>query len=286
MKTIFISYNHGDKDIAEKFDFFSLDKKIKIIKDDREMHYRESIKCFMEKIRETDFCLMIISDTYLKSRNCMYEVLEFIKDNNYKERILPIVLKGVKIFDIMDRLAYIKYWEERYNVIEDSLKTINILNQEDGIQELKMIANIQHNIGEFLRYMADEVKLIVNVTDLTEDEYNEIYKIIDPKYSAKSNETVFADKGIKIDPESVIKQLINKGFEIDPVNWKNVFHFKLESLQNHFTEFGYLKIYLGHSIYVLKICRNINECYMEKNNSILRRLIYMNIIDEKKLIHI
>jgi hypothetical protein len=93
----------------------------------------------MKKIRDMDYCLMIISDSYLKSQNCMYEVLEFIKDDNYINKILPIICKGTRIFSSVDRTYYTKYWQDEYKKIEHSSNGIDLLNQEDIIKNLKII---------------------------------------------------------------------------------------------------------------------------------------------------
>lgn len=45
----------------------------------------------MQSIVNMDYVVFLISDSYLKSANCMYEVLEVMKDKNYKEKIFPAV---------------------------------------------------------------------------------------------------------------------------------------------------------------------------------------------------
>ena len=46
----------------------------------------------MNTIQEHDFVLTVVSDTYLRSQACMYEVGEIIKDNYYKNKLLFVVL--------------------------------------------------------------------------------------------------------------------------------------------------------------------------------------------------
>ena len=94
--TIFLSYNWNNETIADAIESYFKDTPITIKRDKRDLHFKQSIKEFMKQIRKTDYALMIISEDYLKSSNCMYEVLEFIKDENYKEMEtinLPLLLK-------------------------------------------------------------------------------------------------------------------------------------------------------------------------------------------------
>jgi hypothetical protein len=103
MKTIFISYCHKDSKFADTFCEYSKNS-FTIRRDIRDLNYGDSIKEYIKNIRNTYYSLIIISDDYLKSENCMYEVLEFTKDDNYKEKILPIIIGNAKIFNEENRL--------------------------------------------------------------------------------------------------------------------------------------------------------------------------------------
>lgn len=176
---IFISYSWENKDISDKFEVLFKSSGIILKRDIRNINYKESIKEFMKKIRNMDFCLMIISDSFLKSKNCMFEILEFIKDENYKNRILPIICKNTKIFNASERADYILFWQAEYNNINNIRENINPLNQGDIINDLKIIENIQRNITEFLSCISD-MKLITVNSDISYRQYIEIYKIINP----------------------------------------------------------------------------------------------------------
>lgn len=56
---------------------------IRVIKDNKELEYTDNIPDFMKRIRSNDFALLLITDNYLKSKNCLYEdsflYLELIK---------------------------------------------------------------------------------------------------------------------------------------------------------------------------------------------------------------
>ena len=40
----------------------------------------DSIRDYMNNIENMDYIILLISDAYLRSRNCMYEVLEVMRD--------------------------------------------------------------------------------------------------------------------------------------------------------------------------------------------------------------
>jgi hypothetical protein len=155
-KKIFVSYNWKDSVIADEIDRYFLSIGFPLIRDIRELHYKSSIKDFMKKVRETDFVLMIISDSFLKSSNCMFEVLELVKENNFKSKLLQILLKDAIFFKPLDKLKYIHYWDKKYKELEIKISNIKTTDGTVFIKELKHIDNIRASIGEFLDFLTEQ----------------------------------------------------------------------------------------------------------------------------------
>ena len=135
-KRIFISYSWADNEIVNEIDKTLQLAEIVVHRDIRDVSYRDSIKKFMKSIRRTDFALLVLSDKYLKSKNCMYEILEFVKDENYKERILPIVLDKSIYGSPFD---YISYWENELKDHKKKASQLDIKNIGVLSEELKKI---------------------------------------------------------------------------------------------------------------------------------------------------
>lgn len=189
---IFLSYSWNNDNIANRLDeLFSLEN-IMLIRDKREIKFKQSIKEFMNRVRESDYCLMLISDEYLKSTNCMYEVLEFIKDENYKERILPLIHKDCGIFRIDGRVKYTQYWENEYKEINALLQSVEDLNRIEITEECKRIENIKRNVGEFLKIISDMNCITFNESISIAD-FKKIYSFIFP--NSKKEEAYKNSKG-------------------------------------------------------------------------------------------
>ncbi|CAM3016670.1 toll/interleukin-1 receptor domain-containing protein [Hathewaya histolytica] len=152
---VFLSYCWADKEIVDDIDNYFRNRGIVFRRDNRDIEAWESIRAFMNSIRESDYMILIISDRYLKSINCMYEILELVKEREYKNRIITVVLNN-KIYDTMERLNYIKYWEKKYNNLSRKISEINCLeNVGKSIEDLKRIKQISQTIGEFLDLISD-----------------------------------------------------------------------------------------------------------------------------------
>lgn len=179
---IFLSYSWHNSNIADCLDILFKTKNITLKRDVRDVEYKQSIKEFMKKVRTSDYCLVVISENYLKSINCMYEVTEFIKDENYIDRILPLVQTATNIFNIDGKNKYIKFWQDKFIELERSSSDIDELNRIETINELKKIENIQRNIGDFLSIISD-MKTIVFDNEIDVTGFNEIYSVINPNDS-------------------------------------------------------------------------------------------------------
>ena len=126
-KTIFISYSWNDRDIVDK-----IEKGLKpitqllgisLIRDTRDLKYNESVEGFMKRVKNEDYVLMLITDNYLKSENCTFEINEFLRSRN-KDSMLRIThLDNVKDndgkkIDFYNKKGteaikhYINYWEK------------------------------------------------------------------------------------------------------------------------------------------------------------------------------
>ena len=98
--------------------------------------------------------IIIISDAYLKSVNCMYEVLEIMRDRKYRDKIFPAVVYS-EIYSPYTRIKYIKYWQDEFLNLQKELKEIDIQNLGRLNEDLKQVKDISSNIAEFLDVISD-----------------------------------------------------------------------------------------------------------------------------------
>ncbi|MBQ1172983.1 MAG: toll/interleukin-1 receptor domain-containing protein [Lachnospiraceae bacterium] len=147
---IFLSYSwKNDSQANDIYEYFKAKQGIEIHRDKIDVGIWDSIKEYMDSIAEMDFIIILISDDYLKSMNCMYEVMEVMRSKLYEKKIFPVVINK-DIYEPIHRAKYIKYWTNKYNELKDELNGI----QYDAIgklgNDLKKIGDIKNNIGDFL----------------------------------------------------------------------------------------------------------------------------------------
>lgn len=152
---IFLSYSWQNKEEASliESDFNRIG--IPLIKDTLNLKFKDSISEYMKSIRNADFALILISDDYLKSTNCMNEALEILKEQNHKDKILPILVNGTKIFTASDRIKFIKYWKDKKDRLSLELEGLDVTSSIESYGDLKLFKTIYLSIDSFLKSIGD-----------------------------------------------------------------------------------------------------------------------------------
>lgn len=152
---IFLSYCWKDEKKADEIDLFFKHVGINIRRDKKSIEQWGSIRAFMDSIQDSDYAILILSDDYLKSINCMYEITQLMKDAHYRNRIFPVVLDN-GIYQLNRRIDYIVYWEEKYDEAKMQIaKVKNLENTGNLSKEVHQIREISYTIGEFLDIIKD-----------------------------------------------------------------------------------------------------------------------------------
>ena len=196
MVNVFVSYCQKDRIYADNIDLYFKEKDICIHRDIRDISEWKSIREYMQSIRDMDYAVLIITDNYLKSFNCMFEVLEVMKEKNYQDRIFPVVVE-TKIYNTSGRIQYITYWQEEFKKLKcEMLRIEDVINAGSIIDDLKKTQNITLNIDEFLGKVADMNN--PNISDINVSIENKLKEhgllgsIKETKNSEKSNGDIFS----------------------------------------------------------------------------------------------
>lgn len=150
----FISYSHKDSIKADEIDGVLSPLGIVPMRDIRDLEDGQNIKKFMKKIRDIDYILLLISENFLKSESCMFEILELMKDENYENRVIPIILENKFVNTNDGILEIITYWVNKHDELNEKLKSINDFNATKEILfHLSHLNNIKNEIGTFLTFV-------------------------------------------------------------------------------------------------------------------------------------
>lgn len=197
-KKIFISYSkfesHITKEITkelEKLDLYG----IELIIDIKNLKFMQDINEFEKKIRDTDYVLLIVSDNFLKSYHCMYEMVMLREDKDYLKKLMVLCDTSVEMNSIDLKNKYLDYWENKFN----EMKKSKIISTENLEKDLEVYEKIKSTIVPFLKDIEnyklsnyqdnislsniDEIKMFL---DISEEMY---YMLNVPRTITNNNES-------------------------------------------------------------------------------------------------
>ena len=90
----------------------------------------------------------MMSNKYLKSENCMFELVEIANSGDFYDRIFPIVLSDANIYKAAARLKYKRYWEQQKNELETEIKAGGITNLQGITDDLDLYDEICRRVPE------------------------------------------------------------------------------------------------------------------------------------------
>ena len=154
---VYISYNwqEDSNEIANQLVQAFEARGITITRDKTHTNYKDSIKKFMEQLGQGKCVVAVISDRYLKSENCMFELVEIAENGDFYPRIFPIVLKDARIYKATERLQYIQYWEERIKELETAMKSGGLANLQGITDDLNLYTKIRDRIASLTDTLKD-----------------------------------------------------------------------------------------------------------------------------------
>lgn len=144
-KEIFISYAWGGESeaIADELERAFKERGVTIVRDIRDLGFKGRIKEFMEGIGRGKCVILVISDKYLKSANCMFELIQIARDGNFAARIFPVVLADALIYKPEDRLQYVQYWEHQFVNLDAGMRTVSAANMHGFREDIDLYAKIR-----------------------------------------------------------------------------------------------------------------------------------------------
>jgi internalin A len=156
-RAVFISYawKGESEEIVDQIDRSLQERGIKIIRDKRDLGYKGSISEFMERIGRGNCVIVVISDKYLHSPSCMFELVEIADGEQFHDRIYPVILNDANIYDPIKRIEYVKYWEVKRAELAESMKTLDPANLQGIREDMDLYDRIRDKISSLTSILKD-----------------------------------------------------------------------------------------------------------------------------------
>jgi internalin A len=194
-QTIFISYAWGgaSEEIVDQIDQSLAARGIRITRDKRDLSYKGSIQNFMERIGQGNCVIVVISDKYLRSPNCMFELAEIADNKQFHDRIFPIVLADADIYDPVKRVGYVKYWEDKRNELASAMKAVDPANLQGIREDIDLYDRIRDKVSGLASTLKDMNTLTPDMH--READFRELYDAIEQRMKDGPAESAAGQEG-------------------------------------------------------------------------------------------
>ena len=134
---------------------------VTIIRDNTHIGLGDRLSTFMRRIGHSDRVYVFLSDAYLKSPNCLYELLTIWQtsgddEEQFRLRTRVCTMPGTDVFSIPARLKYAAHWKKQRDEIQQVIKDngVDVLGPTD-LKHFKQIQDFAHHVNEMLAQIAD-----------------------------------------------------------------------------------------------------------------------------------
>jgi GTPase SAR1 family protein len=189
---IYFSYAWGDnKEIGESREIIvdelydSLEQDGYLLKRDKQdLGYKGIISEFMKEIGKGDIIVVVISDKYLRSSYCMFELYEAFRDSRleqeaFVQKLFPIRVEALKLSRPEVQEEYFDYWENEEKAWEKLITRRSTKITAKQQKQYENIKAIHAQLGNLLGILSDINSLSKEL--LAKDNFDIIKKAIDQR---------------------------------------------------------------------------------------------------------
>ncbi len=168
-KKWYVSYawaDDSDPKREQKIDALCADAEkrgLQIVRDRATLVHGDRISEFMRQIGEGDRVFVFLSDKYLHSPYCMFELFEMWRNNrqnksDFLRRVRFFTVDGAKIGKPRDWLEHAKFWKQERDDLGKAIDEVGWrIAGDEAIKQYKLVETFAGNISDVLALFADVV---------------------------------------------------------------------------------------------------------------------------------
>ncbi len=165
---VFLSYAWGDASPAGKLRAQAVDRLqaalaadgFAPVRDRDQIRSGERISAFIRRLTRADLVVAVISDRYLRSTFCMYEIYRIWQrcqeePDDLTGRLVPLVLPDVKLGGFAERAPYQRFWSRRVAELEALFRDPELKPGRADFEELLLARDFAAHLSDILAFVQD-----------------------------------------------------------------------------------------------------------------------------------
>jgi internalin A len=168
----YVSYAWGDdrtpegrarKEVVDRLCDAAAAQGHRILRDENVLSLGDSISAFMKRIGGGDRVFVILSDKYLRSPFCMFELSEVWRmskqqGQDFLDRVRVYALPDANISKPVDWISWAAYWKREFDELEVASRLSPALLGEHGHRRLMQMQTFYTQVADILGTLADIVQ--------------------------------------------------------------------------------------------------------------------------------
>ena len=106
----------------------------------------------------------------------MFELLQIAQNNQFYERIFPIVLDNAKIYKSIDRIRYVKYWETQIQELEEAMGEVSPAHLHGIREDIDLYNEIRQHLPRLTNILKDMNTFTPNIH--SESGFEELFEAV------------------------------------------------------------------------------------------------------------
>jgi len=128
---------------------------INLMRDNKAIQYGDSIRAYMRALGAGDGVIVVLSDEYLKSYDCMLELLSIKNNQQLRRRVFPVYLAGLVIDDPKVCCDYIDYWQAELTALKTRMSQSDSTQANNVLKILDHYEQIAHHVNDLIHRLSD-----------------------------------------------------------------------------------------------------------------------------------
>jgi internalin A len=168
----FVSYAWGDataegrepEAVVDRLCEAAEQRGLVILRDKNVLRLGDSIEKFMQRLAGGDRVFVILSDKYLRSPYCMYELMEVwrkcsAEEEKFLTRVRVYIVPSTKVYTLSDRAQYAIHWKQEYERVHALIHDhgADVVGRR-GFQEYKLMGDFRRSVAEILETVVDRLQ--------------------------------------------------------------------------------------------------------------------------------
>ncbi len=217
---IFISYSWKDgnkyADELEK----QLQDDFDVIRDKSKLTVNDDIEDFMRGIADCDIVVLILSQEYTKSENCMKELVYLVDQPDWKDKAMLLII-DTELYNVNHQDDIVEYWNEQLRQSSEKLNEMQRKTQNRKNQ-VECYKNICNHLDSFFvelkkRNNPSQIAIVKEIYKLSKRDKTKELKVISrerllvKKALEECGDMTISDLSEKINiNEAVVKRYISQ----------------------------------------------------------------------------